>query len=144
MKKLSTEEITEILHEVSLKATPLRILILEKIYSSSAPLTTGEIIKKVKKLKADDASVYRALKSFCEKDILESHSIHKDKISYSIKEDSHKHHIVCQKCNTVETIDFCMKSLDKNAVSKSRLFKKILGHNLSFLGTCRKCSRSVR
>lgn len=144
MKNLSNDEITEILHEAELKATPLRILIIEKIFSSTFPLTTGEIIKKVKRLKADDTSIYRALKSFCEKGILESHQIHKDKISYSIKEKSHKHHIVCQKCNTVESIDFCMKSLDKNAASKSKLFKKILGHNLSFLGTCRKCSRSVR
>lgn len=144
MSKENTEEIISILHEHGFRATPLRVLILKIIYTSPTPLTVEEIIKKTKRLKADDASIYRAISSFYEIELIEQHNLHNNKFSYSKKEDKHTHHIICNKCKKIETIDFCIKDLNKRVSAKSKMFKQILSHNLSFVGTCRKCVRSVR
>lgn len=144
MKKAIPIDAEAILHEHDFRATPLRILLLEKIASATSPLTAQSIIRKVRTAKADTATIYRALGALTEAGILESHTLHKDKLSYSFAKKDHGHHIVCTKCKTIETISFCIRGLQTNAVTKSKLFKAIQSHDLSFYGTCRKCVRAVR
>ena len=144
MKKAILIDAEHILRENGFKATPLRILLLEKLSGSSVPLTVPVIVRKVKTAHADTASVYRALGALTDAGVLSAHSLHKDKLSYSLVQGEHGHHIVCITCNTVEAIPFCVRGINGSAVSKSKLFRKISGHSLSFMGTCRKCVRAVR
>ena len=133
----------EILKEHDFKITPLRITLLKFINQSKSPISAEDISKKIKS--ADRATIYRALSAFSESGIIKELGITKEKRLY---ENSHKkhhnHHIICTKCGTIEDIDFCIKNINTSAEKKSKLFKKIKGHNISFTGTCRKCIRAVR
>jgi len=144
MKKATFIDIEHILHEHGFKVTPLRSMLLEKLSLSPTPLTVAAIVRKVKTARADTATVYRALNALTEAGLLIAHTLHKDKISYSFATEDHGHHIVCGTCKTIESISFCVRGINTSAVAKSKLFKKISGHNLSFMGTCRKCVRAVR
>jgi len=144
MKKATPIDSEAILREYGFKVTPLRALLLEKLSASSTPLTVPVILRKVKTARADTATVYRALNALTEAGVLIAHTLHKDKLSYSLATKEHGHHIVCEKCKAIESISFCVRGINTSAVLKSKLFKKISGHNLSFLGTCRKCVRAVR
>jgi len=144
MKKATFIDTETLLHDHGFKVTPLRTMLLEKLSASSTPLTVPVIIRKVKTARADAATIYRALNAFTDAGILTTHTLHKDKLSYSFATKDHGHHIVCGKCKTIESISFCVRGINTSAVLKSKLFKKISGHNLSFLGTCRKCVRAVR
>ena len=144
MKKAIPIDAETILRENGFKATPLRILLLEKLSQSSTPLTVLVIVRKVKTARADTATVYRALNALTDAGVLAAHSLHKDKMSYSFLRGEHGHHIVCAKCKTIESIPFCVRGINTSAALKSKLFRKISGHTLSFMGTCRKCVRAVR
>lgn len=127
------------------KVTPLRTLLLETLFASPHPVTAKILLRKTKKLQADSASIYRALSAFTEKGIVQNSALEKNKASYEIifgKE--HTHHIKCVDCGSVETIVFCIRGLHISAAKKSRRFKSIIDHKLSFSGTCRKCLRTVR
>lgn len=147
MAKVAKKEFIpeEVLHEHDLKSTPLRIALLSYLAEHRKPVSIAMIAKKVKKLKADLASIYRALHAFTEKGIVQELQLSRECRSYELVEDrGHKHHIVCKKCNIIEPIDFCVRGIEQNVKEKSRLFNRISEHNLSFIGTCRKCVRAVR
>lgn len=144
MKKYSEEQAEHILRENELKITPIRTALIISLSENKIPLTIQEIAKSIKKTKANTSTIYRALTDFAENKIIERHLIYGDKISYTLKTKNHKHYIVCSKCKTIEPIAFCVRGINNNAVSKSKMFKKISGHAMSFMGTCRKCTRSVR
>lgn len=144
MKKYSIDDIEQLLHENDLKITPIRVFLLEILISSTTPLTTAEIAKMAKKSKASLSTIYRALHDFVEMRLVDRHILQGETVSYTFHTKTHKHYIVCNKCAAIEPIAFCMRSIHTNAALKSKLFKKISGHALSFVGTCRKCTRSVR
>lgn len=144
MKKAIPIDAEALLRDSGFKATALRILLLEKLSVSSTPLTVPAIIRKVKTAHADTASVYRALNALTDAGILSAHTLHKDKLSYSLVRGEHGHHIVCTQCKTIESIPFCVRGINTSAALKSKLFRKISAHTLSFSGTCRKCVRAVR
>lgn len=135
----------DVLKENELKNTPLRAALLTVLAEHNKPMTVAALAKKVKKLKADTVTIYRALHAFVEKDIVIELSLNKTALSYELKkEKKHRHHIICQRCAIVEPIDFCIRSIEQHAKEKSRLFNRISEHTLSFVGTCRKCVRAVR
>ncbi len=134
-----------LLHEHGFKKTPLRIALLEALSLSTVPLSVAKFERKTKKVGADTATLYRALSAFAEAGIITELTVDKTKVMYEFnRPKSHLHHIVCDTCNTVESVTFCVKSLDKQVVEYSKQFKKIHGHKLAFMGTCRKCLRAVR
>lgn len=144
MKRATIIDTDTVLRDNGFKVTALRAMLLEKLSASSIPLTVPVIIRKVKSARADTATIYRALNALTHAGVLSAHSLHKDKVSYSFKRGEHGHHIICTKCKTVESIPFCIRGINTSAAAKSKLFKKIEEHSLSFMGTCRKCVRAVR
>ncbi len=143
MKKSTPIDPESVLIEHGFKRTPLRLALLELFSQSTKPFTATDLIKKTKKVGTDTATLYRALTAFLEAGIIQSLALQKDKVSYQLKS-SHTHHIVCNKCGTIETVPFCIRDITKKAVLTSKLFKVINEHRLEFFGTCRKCIRAVR
>jgi Fur family ferric uptake transcriptional regulator len=144
-KQLQPIDAEALLMAHDFKKTPLRIMLLEVLSLSSIPLPVKVLQRKTKKVGADPATMYRALNAFVEADIVTALTVDKAKVLYELnRPQSHVHHIVCDSCNTVETIPFCVRSIDQQAINMSRLFKKIYSHQLAFVGTCRKCLRTVR
>ena len=143
--KIQPYEPEEMLQEHELKVTPLRVAVLSVMADIHKPMTIAAIAKKVKKLKADTATIYRALHAFVEKGMVQELQLARESRSYElVREDLHRHYIVCQGCAIVEPIEFCIKNIEQTAKEKSRLFNRISEHNVSFVGTCRKCVRAVR
>jgi Fur family transcriptional regulator, ferric uptake regulator len=145
MKKSIYIDTETILHDAGFKVTTVRTALLEALNEAHKPLSAAQLIKKVRKTHADTATVYRALNAFVEKDLVRALSLEKEKVVYQLMVGKpHSHHVVCTECSTIETIPFCVRSIETNAKERSKLFKTISGHTLSFLGTCKKCARAVR
>ena len=144
-KQMQPVDIEALLSDNGFKKTPLRLLLLEVLSLSSTPLSVSLLKRKTKKVGADPATIYRALNAFAEAGIVNELGVDKTKALYElVRSKTHLHHIMCDSCNTVESIPFCVKSLDLQAIKQSRQFKKIHHHQLAFVGTCRKCLRAVR
>lgn len=144
-KQLQPIDAEALLQEHDFKKTPLRILLLETLSLSPIPLPVSKLQRKLKKLDADVATIYRALNAFVEAGIVNALTVDKTKVLYElVREKTHMHHIVCDTCNAVESIPFCVKTIDQQAGKLSRLFNKIHNHQLAFVGTCRKCVRALR
>lgn len=144
MKKAIFDPI-EILHDHDLKATPIRIALLEILSVCKAPEPIENLQKLLKKQGGDTATLYRALGAFTEAGITRALPLEKGVYSYELARGKHhNHHIICNDCGVVESIPFCIKNITGAAVKKSRLFKLIENHTMSFSGTCKKCVRGVR
>ncbi len=144
-KQLQPIDAEAVLQEYGFKKTPLRILLLEVLSLSPTPLPVAKLARKTKKVGADTATLYRALHAFVEAGLVIELMVDKTKSLYELSQSKgHMHHIVCDTCSTVESIPFCIKSIDKQVVEYSKQFKKIHSHQLAFVGTCRKCLRAVR
>jgi len=121
------------------------MLLIEVLGNSAIPLSVAVLHRKTKKAGADVATLYRALNAFEEAGLVTALTVDKTKKLYEItRPETHLHHIVCDSCNTVESIPFCVRSIDQQAIKQSRQFKKVHSHQLAFVGTCRKCVRAVR
>ncbi|MDB5254881.1 MAG: ferric uptake regulator, Fur family [Candidatus Nomurabacteria bacterium] len=144
-KQLQPIDAEALLVEHEFKKTPLRIMLLETLSLSPSPLPVLKLQRKLKKLAADPATIYRALNAFVEAGIVNALTVDKTKVMYElVQEKNHLHHIVCNSCSAVESIPFCVKTIDQQAVKLSRQFNKIHSHQLAFVGTCRKCVRALR
>lgn len=135
----------DILHENELKATPIRVALLEILNESKTPQTIESLQKLLKKQGGDIATLYRALAIFSEIGITQKLPLGEGVYSYEIRRGKHhSHHIVCDSCGDIESIPFCIKNISLSAIKKSKLFRVISNHTLSFSGTCKKCVRGVR
>jgi Fe2+ or Zn2+ uptake regulation protein len=144
-KQMQPIDAEAVLEEHGFKKTPLRLLLLEVLSASAIPLSVAILKRKTKKVGADTATIYRALHAFVETEIVSALTVDKTKVLYQLNRPQvHVHHIVCDSCNAVESIPFCVKSIDQQAMKQSRQFKKVHSHQLAFIGTCRKCVRAVR
>ncbi len=144
-KQLQPIDAEALLVEYGFKKTPLRIMLLETLSLSPSPLPVLKLQRKLKKLAADPATIYRALNAFVEAGMVNALTVDKTKVLYElVQEKNHLHHIVCDSCSAVESIPFCVKTIDQQAVKLSRQFNKVHSHQLAFVGTCRKCIRALR
>jgi Fur family ferric uptake transcriptional regulator len=144
-KQLQPIDGETLLEEHGFKKTPLRLLLVEVLSLSSIPLSVTVLKRKTKKVGADLVTLYRALNAFEEAGIVTALTVDKTKKLYQFnRPETHLHHIVCDSCNAVESIPFCVRSIDQQAIKQSRQFKKVHSHQLAFVGTCRKCIRAVR
>jgi Fur family ferric uptake transcriptional regulator len=143
-KKMQPVDVEASLEEQGFKKTPLRLLLLEVLSASSIPLSVTVLKRKTKKVGSDLATLYRALNAFEEAGLVTALLVDKTKKLYQFnRAETHLHHI-CDSCNAVESIPFCVRSIDQQAIKQSRQFKKVHSHQLAFVGTCRKCVRAIR
>jgi Fe2+ or Zn2+ uptake regulation protein len=142
MKK---ENISPILHSFELKATPLRIAFFEIMSHSKKPLSLPEIhFLLEKKVSVDTVSLYRTIKTFLEKSILEKVTdIHKNEFLYEfIYEKKHSHKITCTQCSLVENVEGCeIENIISKLIKKSKKFKKEEKHLFEIFAVCRKCTK---
>lgn len=135
----------DILHENELKATPIRVALLEILNESKTPQTIDSLQKLLKKQGGDIATLYRALATFSEIGITKKLPLEDGVYSYELsKGKHHNHHVICGSCGIIESIPFCIKNISISAIKKSKVFRVIENHTLSFSGTCKKCVRGVR
>lgn len=133
---------TSILKRHGMKSTQGRIQVLDALIRSPDPLSVETLFLHTDKA-VDLSTIYRTLKDFAEKEIVDTVSLEKNKQLYEIKHGrSHHHHIICTQCNKVEDVDMCdIGTLSSKILSHSKKFKHITKHALEFFGVCNTCAK---
>jgi Fe2+ or Zn2+ uptake regulation protein len=130
----------ENLRSKKLKATPARLELLQLLSKSPAPLSIGDMQKKMVKSKPDQATFYRMVKDLKEAGIIRQVNIEHNHAHYEIGNDHH-HHAICEQCGKVIDLSSCnIAGLEKEIMKKTK-FKTINRHSLEFFGVCNTCSK---
>jgi len=127
--------IREQLREAGFRVTPARLALLELLARGAKPLSVPSILEKISS-QADQATVYRSLRSLVKAGLVKRIRIQPDISHYEYAELAHHHHIICERCGLVEDVTVCCED-PRPAVSS---FSHITHHSLEFSGICLACA----
>lgn len=136
MKNSTAEQ----LKSLDLKITESRKALLEILSQSSKPVDAENIKKRLKEknISADQATIYRILKTFSEKNIVHKIALEEGKTHYELTDRPHHHHIVCTSCGTILDIEECgIESIEREIEKKTGF--TVLSHSFELFGKCLKC-----
>jgi Fe2+ or Zn2+ uptake regulation protein len=138
------EQAIKLLQESEFRITQPRQMLLELIFAQPGPFSAPQLEKlfkqKHKRSKCDPVTIYRTLPVLEKLGIIERCGFSEDKSFYEVmlNHHGHHHHIVCDSCQKVEPIDFCVVD------GQEQILKKLgytnLKHRLEFTGLCPNCS----
>ena len=112
----------DLLKNKGLKVTKHRISILEILYKNEEPISAEEIYDKLKtsNISISLSSIYKILDTFTTNKLINKCIIKNDSKTYfEINNSTHKHHLICKKCNKVlpiENCPLCYCALHKNVI----------------------------
>jgi Fur family ferric uptake transcriptional regulator len=126
-----------------LKHSRQRVQILDTLIKSERHLTADELYREVKVVlpTIGCATVYRALKVFCESGICRDLRLEDGATRYElVRGDEHHDHLVCIECGRFqEVVDPKIEKLqEKLARTEGFTLKR---HRLEMYGICRKCRK---
>ncbi len=94
-----------------------------------------------KKDTPDRVTVYRVLKEFLNKEIIQT-CTGQDGVARYEYTDNHHHHIVCVSCGFAEQVESeALEKVFHGVAKKLTHFKTTLSHSVELQGVCTKCSR---
>lgn len=137
------EYISEILRTSGLRMTPQRKSLIEELEHSKIGLSIKEIYKKLntKKVKIDEASVYRTIEALRNLDLIHSLSDGKYKLcSHIACEQSFHLSLICKKCNTV--LEPHLDKSKESLIADSLNLKTGQIHNLQVHILCDNCLKT--
>ena len=137
---LKESNLRDLLREKKLKATPIRLEILQ-IFSTShcEPIDAIKLHKRLKKSKVNLVTIYRTLESFEKAGLLRPIDLRESSIYYELA-NHHHHHIICRSCGEIERLNHCdLANLTDTVLKSAKKFTAISDHTLEFFGACRKC-----
>ena len=96
---------SDVLSENNISVTLPRLIIIEEMLAFGKPITIELLIKKVGN-KVATSTLYRVLKDFKNKGILEEFTTPENDtvVELSLNEHDHHHHVFCSKCGEAEDI----------------------------------------
>lgn len=130
----------EIIKSHALRITPARVAVLSIFDTAQKPLDISEIIENLRqrKIAADQATIYRIIENFVEKNLLARLQFQEKRYFYEKKGREH-HHAICQKCGSIQDVTKCNIKRIEREIVKSMNFK-VSRHSLEFFGLCASCS----
>lgn len=131
-----------VLRDNNFRVTPGRVAVLDLLAQSSTPLATKDILRKLKHLHLDQATIYRMLTALKEKSIVQMVNMEHDHTHWELV--SHHHHAVCEQCGRVVDISQCDLHKLEEEIKKISGFSTIRRHSLEFFGLCAKCTKKSR
>lgn len=141
------DKLIKILKSKGKRITENKEAILRILISTNKPIGIPEILNQLsyKNLSPNKTTVYREIYSLEKLNIIKKVFIDQENKLYElISEDSHHHHIVCNKCNKVAEfeppteIEEEIKKFQK-ILSKKNNFQ-IKDHSFEFFGLCNNCN----
>jgi Fe2+ or Zn2+ uptake regulation protein len=131
------------LREHGLRLTPQREMILDAICEGGGHTTFDEIYARLhaKAPAINQATVYRAIKLFCELGFVVVADLGDGKTMYAIAGVMSHHHLVCRACGQVEQIDHAALESLFAAFEREQHFTLDMSHLVLF-GYCRHCRPS--
>jgi Fur family ferric uptake transcriptional regulator len=133
------ENFKKLLKKYGLKATPARLGVLGVLVDNNRPLDIKELQKalKLKRIKADQVTIYRVVEIFVKKEILKQVDFKEGRLRYEFN-DRHHHHLVCNSCGTVRPV--YGDKLDNFEKKIGQQYKFLVKeHTLEFFGVCGRC-----
>jgi Fur family ferric uptake transcriptional regulator len=128
------------LREHGLRLTPQREMILDAICEGDGHTTFDKIYARLhaKAPAINQATVYRALKLFCDLGLVVAADLGDHKTVYEIASVTPHHHLVCRACGQVEQIDHAALASLFAAFEREQRFTPDVNHLVLF-GYCRRC-----
>jgi Fur family transcriptional regulator, ferric uptake regulator len=129
------DAIEKILVELSgrgYRITKARREVLQALSAQKQPQTIQQLCKESRN--ADEASVYRTIRTLVEEGFVEEILIQKDTPHYALA-DGHHHHAVCTSCGVMEHVA-CVS----HDVPVPSSFRSIKEHEVVLYGLCKKCA----
>lgn len=129
----------ETIREKGLRITPARVAVLRVLENSGQPLDIANIYNQISKqhVDADQATVYRIIENFMQKDLVTRLQFNEKKFFYEAKKAEH-HHAICTKCGKIEDVSVCNIPRLEREIERTKGFKVSM-HSLEFFGTCVNC-----
>ena len=114
--------------------------VIKIVEELSHPVSSTEIKDKCPDL--DRATIYRALKSLREKQLIRIVEVGDGIVRFESMADHH-HHLICLKCKKIEKVELPQEE-EKNLQKLQNIFQRqskftSLQHSLEFFGLCAKC-----
>lgn len=140
MKHQHDQDFESLLRDKGLKSTPLRLALLEILDLAISPMTAEEITHRLKKVSFDRATLFRALKTFTESQILNTVDLGEGFYRYerNCELHHHHHHIICTSCKKIEVVPFCVPDEFKKFLTKKGY--RQISHRMDFSAICKKCT----
>lgn len=118
--------------------TKQRAAILEILVNEHGPYSADEITQMLPEGLCDQATVFRTLKQFKEKDLVRAITFDEGFMRYEFNDPHHHHHhIICKNCQNVEVIDECILDEFQNKLAKKGFTD--IQHSLEFYAICPNC-----
>lgn len=131
-----------ILKDAGFRVTPGRVAVLELLAESPTPLSTKDILGKVRHVQLDQATIYRMLTALREKGVVQLVNMEHDHTHWELA--SHHHHAVCEQCGAIVDISKCDLHKLEEDIKKVSGFSVLHRHSLEFFGLCTKCTKKSR
>lgn len=132
----------KILYRYGLKITRPRLCVLNFLMQVEKPVSAKMTANDARRNYVDQATVYRILDLFQEKDIINRIDL-KEEFAYFEIRDTVKdhHHIICTECKKVKDFTGCnYKKLANSALQQTDDFVKITNHSFELFGVCKSCA----
>lgn len=138
-----TEDISNILRNSGLRITPQRIAMLEELEFSTVGLSIKELYKilKQKKIKIDEASVYRTIEALRDLDLVHSLPESKYKLCSHVSCDQNFHlSLICKICS--EVLEPHLDKSNESLITSSLSLNPGQIQNLQVHYICQSCQNS--
>ena len=140
-KNANTEKFKTLLRKSGSKATTSRLSVLEVLTRARNPISAQDVIKVMGK-KADQATIYRILKTLKEKGIIRQIDLRHNHAHYEISGSDEHHHLICIHCGKIEDVHDCGIDNTYSVILRhSKHFSEIKQHALEFYGVCKSCGK---
>ncbi|MBA4319849.1 MAG: hypothetical protein C0412_15735 [Flavobacterium sp.] len=135
--------LNELIEKIKLsggRTTRTRTAILEYMFSSDKPVSSTDILSilKKKRILVNRTTVYRELAFLVDNCFAREVRLIGKPSLFELSHE-HRHHLICVKCNNVQTIimDNHLHEEEKKIMRKENF--KIIDHSLEFYGLCKQC-----
>jgi len=122
------------------KITKVRRGVIKIFSDVSIPLSANQIEQRLSKvdININKATIYRELQFLLKNGFLVEVYLHPSEVSYESSELKHHHHLVCDRCGSIDNVTNCLAAELEEEIYKKKGFR-IKKHTLEFYGTCAKC-----
>ncbi len=128
------------LNQVSLRATPARVAVMNFLEKSDHPADASSILKFLNEnsIDTDPATVFRIVNMLTKKGLARSVQLGEGKTRYEASSKGDHHHLICENCGKIEDIeDPEIPTFEKHIKVKHKFLVK--RHSLEFFGLCKNC-----
>lgn len=127
---------------VKVRNSKNRSIVLDTIKNEASPISADKIYESMNKIqKINLSTIYRILNTLTNQKLI-TKQIGQDGIFYyEINDNTHKHNIICDKCNNVTKINYCPIKEIESTIKKETNFD-ITNHIIEFHGICEKCRKN--